>query len=229
MSPRARSLPGSLSRCSPGAHRCPRADRDPRAFDLLGRVLVTYSGGAFSANLRWQHAAAQDEIWLMTPTGQTLAHIVDSADGATLTSADQQNLPGGQRGSAHATGPGMGAALSLLQYWVQGNPAPGFAPTALERGTARRDRRADAKWLARHHKLLPRRRAGRFGPPARFDGRRQRNPLRDRYLAQRERTVTAAKRFPGARQAESHAAGRRAAARWLSPAADRFPLHRLRR
>src|SRR5688572_21559788 len=66
------------------------APRDPQPFDLLGRVLVTYSGGALTANMRWEHTGAEDRIWLMTPTGQTLAFIVDSAQGATLTRADQR-------------------------------------------------------------------------------------------------------------------------------------------
>ena len=30
---------------------------------------------------------------------------------------------------------GWALPLTLLQYWVQGAPAPGFTPTALERGT----------------------------------------------------------------------------------------------
>jgi outer membrane lipoprotein LolB len=121
-----------------GCASVPRADRDPHAFDLLGRVLVTYSGGAFSANLRWQHAAAQEEIWLMTPTGQTLAHIVDSAEGATLTSADRKTYRAGSVEALTQQALGWALPLSLLQYWVQGNPAPGFAPAALERGTGDR-------------------------------------------------------------------------------------------
>ena len=52
----------------------PLAPRDPQPFDVLGRVLVTYSGSALTANLRWEHGAQQDQIWLMTPTGQTLAY-----------------------------------------------------------------------------------------------------------------------------------------------------------
>ena len=110
----------------------PRAERDARPFDLLGRVLVAYSGGAVSANIRWQHAA-QDEIWLMTPTGQTVAHIVDSGKSAVLTRADQKTYRAGSVEALTQQGLGWALPLSLLQYWVRGEPAPGFPATDVER------------------------------------------------------------------------------------------------
>ena len=110
----------------------PRAERDARPFDLLGRVLVAYSGGAVSANMRWQHAA-QDEIWLMTPTGQTVAHIVDSGASAVLTRADQKTYRAGSVEALTQQALGWALPLSLLQYWVRGEPAPGFPATGLER------------------------------------------------------------------------------------------------
>ncbi len=103
----------------------PLAPRDPQPFDLLGRMLVTYSGGALTANLRWEHAARQDEIWLMTPTGQTLAHIVDSEAGAVLTRADQQRFEARSVEALTQQALGWALPLSLLQYWVRGMPAPG--------------------------------------------------------------------------------------------------------
>jgi outer membrane lipoprotein LolB len=112
----------------------PRAPRDPEPFDLLGRVLVTYSGGAVTANLRWEHALAQDQIWLMTPTGQTLAFIVDSPQGATLTQADQKQYRAASVEALTRQALGWPLPLSLLQYWVRGQPAPGSAVTSIERG-----------------------------------------------------------------------------------------------
>jgi outer membrane lipoprotein LolB len=103
----------------------PLAPRDPKPFDLLGRVAVAYSGGAVSANFRWEHAARQDEIWLMTPTGQTLAHIVDSADGAVLTRADQQKYEAASVEALTQKALGWALPLALLQYWVRGAAAPG--------------------------------------------------------------------------------------------------------
>jgi outer membrane lipoprotein LolB len=111
----------------------PRAARDPQPFDLLGRVLVTYTGGAVTANLRWQHALEQDQIWLMTPTGQTLAFIVDSPAGATLTRADQRQYRADSVEALTRQALGWSLPLSLLQYWVRGQPAPGNV-TRVERG-----------------------------------------------------------------------------------------------
>ena len=101
------------------------APRQPQAFDLLGRVLVTYSGGALTANLRWEHSAAEDQIWLMTPTGQTLAYIVNSQEGATLTRADQKQYRAGSVEALTRQALGWALPLSLLQYWLKGEAAPG--------------------------------------------------------------------------------------------------------
>lgn len=110
------------------------APRDARPFDLLGRVLVSYDGAAFTANVRWEHSGGQDQIWLMTPTGQTLAHIVDTEQGATLTRADQQQYHAGSVEALTRRVFGWALPLRLLQYWVRGMPAPGAAPSAVERG-----------------------------------------------------------------------------------------------
>lgn len=103
----------------------PLAPRDPQPFDLLGRVLVTYNGGALTANSRWQHTAQQDELWLMTPTGQTVAHVLDSPAGAVLTRADQQKYEAQNVETLTRNGLGWALPLSLMQYWVRGMPAPG--------------------------------------------------------------------------------------------------------
>ena len=111
----------------------PLAPRSPEAFDLLGRFLVTYRTGSVTANLRWEHAAAEDRIWLMTPTGQTLAHIVDSKSGATLTRADQKQYRAGSVEALTQQALGWPLPLALLQYWVKGQAAPSSKPEALER------------------------------------------------------------------------------------------------
>ncbi|HUP95306.1 MAG TPA: outer membrane lipoprotein LolB [Burkholderiales bacterium] len=101
------------------------APRQPQAFDLLGRVLVTYSSGALTANLRWEHSAAEDQIWLMTPTGQTLAYIVNSREGATLTRADQKQYRAASVEALTRQALGWALPLTLLQYWLKGEAAPG--------------------------------------------------------------------------------------------------------
>ncbi len=126
-----------LSACS----AVPLAPRGPEPFDLLGRVLVTHTGGAVTANLRWEHFIEQDQIWLMTPTGQTLAFIVDSPQGATLTQADQKQYRAGSVEALTQQALGWPLPLSLLQYWVRGEPASGSPASAVERS-------ADGKLLA---------------------------------------------------------------------------------
>jgi outer membrane lipoprotein LolB len=107
----------------------------PRAapFDLLGRVLVSYDGRAFASNLRWRHGAADDEIWLLTPAGQALVHIVDAPGGAVLTGADGQQLRAGSVEALTRRALGWELPLARLQYWVRGRPAPEPAPQAQQR------------------------------------------------------------------------------------------------
>jgi outer membrane lipoprotein LolB len=116
-----------------GCVTAPLAPRDSRAFDVLGRVLVTYSGGAVTSNVRWEHAADRDEIWLMTPTGQTLAHVLDGADGAVLTRADQQQFRAANVETLTRRALGWPLPLSPLQYWLRGAAAPGSEPEAAEK------------------------------------------------------------------------------------------------
>lgn len=131
-------------RCSPlgillavlltGCAVAPLAPRAPQAFDLLGRVLVAYSGGAVTANVRWEHGPERDDIWLMTPTGQTLAHIVDTPDGAILTRADQQQYRAASAEALTRQALGWTLPVGPLQYWIRGMPAPGSPSEAVERG-----------------------------------------------------------------------------------------------
>lgn len=102
-------------------------------FDLLGRVLVYYEGSAFSANVRWMHAADADEIWLMTPTGQALAQMREDATGATLTSADQKQYRAGRVESLTKQGLGWELPIARLQHWIRGIPVPNSAAEILER------------------------------------------------------------------------------------------------
>jgi outer membrane lipoprotein LolB len=118
----------------------PLAPRAPQPFDLVGRMLVTYSGGALTANTRWEHALEQDQIWLMTPTGQTLAYIVDTKHGATLTSADQKQYRAGSVEALTRQALGWSLPLALMQYWVKGEPAPSSVPQGLEQGADKQPR-----------------------------------------------------------------------------------------
>jgi outer membrane lipoprotein LolB len=112
--------------------------RDRQPFDLLGRISTTYSGGNVSANVRWEHVAERDEIWLMTPTGQTMAHALDSAAGVVLTRADRQEYRARNVEDLTRQALGWPLPLSQLQYWVRGLAVPGSQPAEVERDSANR-------------------------------------------------------------------------------------------
>lgn len=102
-------------------------------FDILGRVLASSEGRAFSANFRWRHAAADNEIWLMTPVGQTLAYIVADANGATLTAADQQEYRALSVEGLTRQALGWPLPLAQLQHWIRGGTVPGSAVAVVTR------------------------------------------------------------------------------------------------
>jgi len=104
----------------------PSGEQPPAAaFDLVGRVAVTYDGRAFSSGVRWQHLHGGDEIWLLTPTGQALAHITADASGATLTGADQKQYHAGDVERLTRRALGWELPLARLRWWVRSEPVPG--------------------------------------------------------------------------------------------------------
>jgi len=103
------------------------------AFDLIGRVAVSYDGRAFSSGVRWEHTAERDELWLLTPAGQALAHIVGDAGGATFTGSDRTEYRAGDIGSLIRRALGWEMPVTRLAWWVQGALAPGAVVQAVER------------------------------------------------------------------------------------------------
>lgn len=123
-------LCGGCAVFNPGA-RIPAAE----PFDILGRVLASNDGRAFSANFRWRHGAADNEIWLMSPVGQTLAYIAADAGGATLTTADQQEYRALSVEGLTRQALGWPLPLAQLQHWIRGGTVPGTAIAAVTRDT----------------------------------------------------------------------------------------------
>lgn len=106
-------------------------------FELLGRVVVRFDDRAFSSMVRWQHSAALDEIWLMSPLGQTLAYIRGEPETATLTTAEQTQYYADSIENLTRRALGWELPLARLKYWVRGEVAPGGAPAYVERDEAR--------------------------------------------------------------------------------------------
>lgn len=107
-------------------------------FDLVGRVAVKYEGRAFSSNLRWQHAPGREEVWLLTPLGQTLAHILSDSAGATLTGTDQRQYHAASVEDLTRRALGWELPLARLTWWVRGEPVPGTDPASVARDDASR-------------------------------------------------------------------------------------------
>ena len=107
--------------------------RAPAPFDLIGRVAVRHEERAFSSNVRWHHLPERDEIWLLTPAGQTLAHIVSDSAGATLTGADRSHYSAANVESLTRQGLGWELPLTHLGWWVRGEPVPGTEAQNVER------------------------------------------------------------------------------------------------
>jgi outer membrane lipoprotein LolB len=95
------------------------------AFDLVGRVAVAFDGRHFSSGLRWQHAVERDEVWLMTPTGQALAHIQADDEGATLTGTDRQTYRAADVEALTRRALGWELPVTRLAWWARGEPVPG--------------------------------------------------------------------------------------------------------
>jgi outer membrane lipoprotein LolB len=136
-----------------------------RAFDLVGRVAVNHEGRAFSGGVRWEHTVERDEIWLLTPVGQALAHIVGDAQGATYTGADRSRH--GARDIASLTRRAFGWELPIehLSWWVQGAIAPAAVIQHVER-----DEHGRLVLLAQEGWRI----AYAHYPPAEYDGRPRR-------------------------------------------------------
>jgi len=123
---------------APGPDTRPVAGEATTPFDLNGRVLVTYDGRAFSSGVRWSHAAQRDEIWLLSPVGQTLAYILSEAEGATLTAADQKEYRAASVEELTRSALGWELPLGRLRYWVLGETVSGSRADAVEVDSSRR-------------------------------------------------------------------------------------------
>ncbi len=129
----------------------PGARDEAAPFDIVGRVLVSGEGRAFSSNLRWRHGGGSDELWLMSPVGQTLAHIRADGSGATLTTADQQEYRAFSAEGLTRRALGWALPLDGLRHWVRAQPAPGGEIATLNRDAQGRVERIEqGDWVIRY-------------------------------------------------------------------------------
>lgn len=110
----------------------------PPGFELAGRIAARYQERAFSSALRWKQGSGRDEIWLSAPLGQTMAHLLADADGATVTTADHRKYQASSLESLTRSALGWRFPVAGLRYWVLGQPAPGMPVARIERDDVNR-------------------------------------------------------------------------------------------
>jgi outer membrane lipoprotein LolB len=83
--------------------------------------------------MRWQHAPDRDEIWLLTPLGQALAHIVDDAEGAVYTGSDRRQYRARDVEALTRRTLGWELPVARLAWWVRGDSAADGVIAEVER------------------------------------------------------------------------------------------------
>jgi len=99
------------------------AGAEQRPFVLNGRISIKHDDDRSSANIRWTHHAEDDDILLLAPFGQTVAHIHSNGQGVVLDTADRHFTA---QDTEELTQQVLGWHLPLtgLRYWVLALPAP---------------------------------------------------------------------------------------------------------
>ena len=93
-------------------------------FDVSGRIGVRHGNQGFSGSMRWIHKTAGDELWLLSPIGQTVAHITRNSQGAVLSTSDRKEYRAADVGGLTEKVLGWHLPLSGLDSWIMGKPFP---------------------------------------------------------------------------------------------------------
>ncbi len=99
---------------------------------MSGRLAVHTQARAFSSTVRWTQRAGQDEIWLSTPLGQSVAHLMADSSGATLTTAESKQYRAASVDSLTQSALGWRLPVAPLRYWLHGSPAPWLPQSATD-------------------------------------------------------------------------------------------------
>lgn len=93
-------------------------------FGLIGRVLVKADKRGFSGGVHWQHTADSDEILLLSPLGQTVAHIDRGPEGVRLITSEQKTYYASNVENLTEDVLGWRLPLAGLQFWILGTHFP---------------------------------------------------------------------------------------------------------
>jgi outer membrane lipoprotein LolB len=94
------------------------------AFQLAGSIGLRVQKESFPGRVRWTHEAARDELWFYSPVGTTVAHLVQTPDGALLVNSKGEEFRAASLESLAADVLGWDLPLQGLPYWVRGVPWP---------------------------------------------------------------------------------------------------------
>jgi outer membrane lipoprotein LolB len=120
-----------------GCTTTPVALQRPAQFDapfaFNGRVAIKQGEKRENAGLRWVHRAAEDEILLLAPLGQTVARIHRDDGQATLDTSGK-HYEAQDMESLMQQVLGWQLPLAGLKHWLYALPAPG-SESLIERDT----------------------------------------------------------------------------------------------
>ncbi|MDO8988308.1 MAG: lipoprotein insertase outer membrane protein LolB [Sideroxyarcus sp.] len=112
-----------ISGCASVPHTVQRPAQADAPFAFNGRVAVKQGEQRDNAGVRWVHSAAQDEILLLAPLGQTVARIRRDDGEVTLESSGKHYAAQDMETLMQEV-LGWQLPLSGLRHWVTALPAP---------------------------------------------------------------------------------------------------------
>ncbi len=95
------------------------------AFEASGRISVRHGTDALTANFRWRHDGAKDEIDLASPLGQTLARLAGAPGAVELRFADGRVATATDWAALTSRSLAWALPVDGLAFWIQGAPRPG--------------------------------------------------------------------------------------------------------
>ena len=107
-------------------------------FDIVARLGVRQDKEGFSGNVHWKHLTTLDELWLISPLGQTVAQLRQTLELATLTTADKKIYQASDIEALTQQTFGWSIPLSGMSYWLRGMAAPTSEPLIRKRDQANR-------------------------------------------------------------------------------------------
>lgn len=96
-------------------------------FSADGRISARHGNDAVSANFRWEHTAAGDQLELATPLGQTVAQLDGDASRAEVRLPDGKTLAATDWTALTERALGIPIPVIGLAAWVRGGPHAGSA------------------------------------------------------------------------------------------------------